>query len=70
MIPQTATINHPSPIRDRDLATSYLRLILGVIGISDVAVVAGGNAKAVDLGQTTRAAFLHGFDAAIRDAVR
>lgn len=47
-----------SPIRERDIATTYLRLILRVIGIEDVTVVAGGNAKAVDLGQTTRAAFL------------
>lgn len=38
-----------SPIKDRDIATQYLRLILGVIGIEDVTVVAGGGAKAVDL---------------------
>ena len=50
-----------SPIRDRDLATSYLRLILKVIGIEDVTVVAGGNAKSVDMGQTTRDAFLRAF---------
>jgi len=42
-----------SPIRDRDIAPQYLRLILNVIGISDVTVVAGGGAKAVDLGETT-----------------
>jgi FMN-dependent NADH-azoreductase len=47
-----------SPIRDRDLATGYLRLILGVLGLTDVAVVAGGGAKAVDLGETTMASFL------------
>ena len=28
------------PIRSRDIATQYVRLILGVIGITDVAVVA------------------------------
>lgn len=50
-----------SPIRDRDIATSYLRLILKVIGIEDVTVVAGGNAKSVDMGQTTREAFLQKF---------
>lgn len=55
-----------SPIRDRDLATTYLRLILKVIGIEDVTVVAGGNAKAVDMGQTTREEFLSRFD---RDVV-
>lgn len=47
-----------SPIRDRDLATQYLRLILGVIGITEVTVVAGGGAKAVDLRETTMDAFI------------
>jgi FMN-dependent NADH-azoreductase len=47
-----------SPIRDRDIASQYLRLILGVIGISDVTVVAGGGAKAVDLGEQTMGGFL------------
>ena len=47
-----------SPIRDRDIATQYLRLILGVIGITDVTVVAGGGAKAVDLGEQTMAGFV------------
>jgi FMN-dependent NADH-azoreductase len=47
-----------SPIRDRDLATHYLRLILNVIGITDVAAVAGGGAKAVDLGEATMAGFV------------
>jgi FMN-dependent NADH-azoreductase len=50
-----------SPIRDRDIATSYLRLILKVIGIEDVTVVAGGNAKSVDMGETTRDEFLQTF---------
>jgi FMN-dependent NADH-azoreductase len=47
-----------SPIRDRDIATQYLRLILEVIGITDVTVVAGGGAKAVDLGEQTMANFI------------
>ena len=47
-----------SPIRDRDIATQYLRLILGVIGIGDVTVVAGGGAKAVDLHEQTMDGFL------------
>jgi FMN-dependent NADH-azoreductase len=47
-----------SPIRDRDIATQYLRLILGVIGITDVTVVAGGGAKVVDLGEQTMDAFI------------
>jgi FMN-dependent NADH-azoreductase len=47
-----------SPIRDRDIATQYLRLILGVIGIEDVTVVAGGGAKSVDLREQTMDEFL------------
>ena len=47
-----------SPIKDRDIATQYLRLILGVIGIDDVSVVAGGGAKAVDLRGQTMDGFL------------
>ena len=54
-----------SPIRDRDIATQYLRLILGVIGITDVSVVAGGNAKSVDLGETGMGEFVAGFQGAI-----
>jgi len=57
-----------SPIRDRDIATNYLRLILKVIGIEDVTLVAGGNAKAVDLGETTRDAFLLRFESEIAAA--
>ena len=51
-----------SPIQDRDIATQYLRLILKVIGITDVTFVAAGGAKAVDLGDVTRDAFLARFD--------
>jgi len=47
-----------SPIRDRDLASQYLRLILNVIGITDVTVVAGGGAKAVDLREQTMSGFV------------
>ena len=47
-----------SPIRDRDIATQYLRLILGVIGITEVTFVAGGGAKVVDLGEQTMAGFV------------
>ena len=57
-----------SPIQDRDMATQYLRLILKVIGIDDVAVVAGGNAKSVDMGQTTRGAFLQTFATEVAQA--
>ena len=54
-----------SPIRDRDIATQYLRLILKVIGITDVTVIAAGNAKSVDLGEIGRDAFLDRFDGEI-----
>jgi FMN-dependent NADH-azoreductase len=47
-----------SPIRERDIATQYLRLILGVIGITEVTVVAGGGAKAVDLREKTMDEFI------------
>lgn len=59
-----------SPIRDRDIATTYLRLILKVIGIDNVTVVAGGNAKAVDMGQMTREEFLQKFDPEVAAAAR
>ena len=54
-----------SPIQDRDIATQYLRLILKVIGITDITVVAAGGAKTVDLGEVSREAFLERFDPAI-----
>lgn len=47
-----------SPLQDRDIASQYLRLILNVIGISDVTFVAGGGAKAVDLGEETMQGFM------------
>lgn len=47
-----------SPIAARDVATQYLRLILNVIGITDVTVVAGGGAKAVDMGEQTMDEFV------------
>ncbi len=57
-----------SPIRDRDIAAQYLRLILNVIGIADVTLVAGGGAKAVDLGETTMDAFVARHEDAIHQA--
>ena len=47
-----------SPIRDRDIATHCLKLILNVIGITDVTIVAGGGAKAVDMGEATMDSFV------------
>jgi len=57
-----------SPIQDRDIATQYLRLILNVIGITDVTVIAGGGAKAVDLGEQTMDGFVASLEPAIERA--
>ena len=54
-----------SPIRDRDVATQYLRLILGVIGITNVTIVSGGGAKVVDMGGETMDEFIGGLEAEI-----
>lgn len=54
-----------SPSRERDIATQYLRLILGVIGITDVTFIAAGGAKAVDLGEVGRDDFLDTFQSEI-----
>ncbi len=57
-----------SPIHDRDIAAQYLRLILRVIGISDVTVIAGGGAKAVDMGEQTMDGFIAGLEPEIERA--
>jgi len=57
-----------SPIQDRDIATQYVRLVLGVIGISDVTFVAGRGAKAVDLGDETMERFVEKLGAEIERA--
>ena len=58
-----------SPIHDRDIATQYLRLILSVIGITDVTFIAAGGAKVVDLGEVSRDDYLANFDNQIEKAV-
>jgi FMN-dependent NADH-azoreductase len=57
-----------SPIRDRDIATHYLCMVLGVIGITDVTIVAGGGAKAVDMHETTMQGFIETLQPAIEAA--
>ncbi len=59
-----------SPIRERDIATMYLRLVLKVIGIDDVTVVAAGGTKVVELGEKPRAEFLRAFEPAVAEAAR
>ncbi len=51
-----------SPIRDRDIATQYLRMILKVLGFVDITVVAGGGAKNVDLGEISMEDFVGKLD--------
>lgn len=58
-----------SPIRDRDIATQYLRLILNVLGITDVTFIAAGGAKAVDLGEISMNDFLVKFDHHIQQSL-
>lgn len=57
-----------SSIRDRDIATQYLRLILNVIGITEVTFVAGGGAKVVDMREETMDGFLAKLQPEIRRA--
>ena len=57
-----------SPIRDRDIATQYIRLILNVIGITVVTVIAGGGAKVVDMGEQTMAGFIASVESEIERA--
>jgi FMN-dependent NADH-azoreductase len=59
-----------SPIRDRDIATIYLRLILKVIGIEEVTFVAAGGSKVVDLGERSRDEFLRTFEPAVMSAAQ
>ena len=59
-----------SPIRDRDIATMYLRLVLKVIGIEDVTFVAAGGTKVVDMGEKSREEFLDTFEPAVTSAAQ
>jgi FMN-dependent NADH-azoreductase len=57
-----------SPIRERDIASQWLRLILGVLGIDDVEFVAAGGTKVIDLGQQSRADYLAPLQSLVRAA--
>jgi FMN-dependent NADH-azoreductase len=57
-----------SPIRDRDIATQYLTMILNVLGIEDIKVVTGGGAKNVDLGEISMEDFVGKLDMLPREA--
>jgi FMN-dependent NADH-azoreductase len=58
-----------SPIQDRDIAHRYLKLILNVLGIDDVTLIAGENAKSVDLGEVSMDSFTYGFENQIQDRI-
>ncbi len=57
-----------SPFETYNVASSYLRQILGFIGITDVTVVLAGQAQAVDRGQKTMDEFVGQFDAELSAA--
>jgi FMN-dependent NADH-azoreductase len=50
-----------SPIDHLNFAPRYLEAILNVLGITDVTVIHGGGAKAVDLGEASMEAFVDAF---------
>ncbi|MBI6553258.1 FMN-dependent NADH-azoreductase [Pseudomonas veronii] len=58
-----------SPIKDRDIATHYLKLILNVLGITDITFIAAGGAKTVDLGELSMHDFLETFDHQIQKSL-
>lgn len=58
-----------SPIRDRDIATQWLRLILNVLGIENIEFVAAGGTKVIDLGEQSRSEYMAPIIPLIRDAV-
>ncbi|WP_218271621.1 FMN-dependent NADH-azoreductase, partial [Pseudomonas sp. GW704-F3] len=58
-----------SPIKDRDIATHYLKLILNVLGITDITFIAAGGAKTVDLGELSMQDFLETFDHQIQKSL-
>ena len=58
-----------SPIKDRDIATHYLKLILNVLGITDITFIAAGGAKTVDLGELSTQDFLETFDHQIQKSL-
>jgi FMN-dependent NADH-azoreductase len=57
-----------APFASANVASSYLRQILGFVGITDVNIVLAVKTLAVDQGETTLADFVKRFDAAISAA--
>lgn len=59
-----------SPIRERDLATLWLRLILNVLGIAQVDFVAAGGTKVIDLGEQSASQYMAPIIPRIQEAAR
>lgn len=59
-----------SPIRDRDIATQWLHLILGVLGIENIEFIAAGGTKVIDLGEQSRTDYMASIVPRIQGAVR
>lgn len=57
-----------SPIAHRDIAPRYMRVVLEAIGIEDVTIIAGGGAKAVDMGEATMDGFVDALEPEIKAA--
>ncbi len=57
-----------SPAEGYNVAVSYLKQILGFIGITDVSVVLAGGTAAIDMGKTTLPELLGEFEPAIAQA--
>ena len=60
--------SHGAPFETANVATAYLKQILGFLGITDVNVVLAGKTLTVDQGQTTLVDFVKQFDDAISTA--
>ena len=58
-----------SPIQNRDIAQQYLVMILKILGFENVLLIAGGNAKKVDMGEISMDDFIADFDAVIHQRV-
>ncbi len=59
-----------APTEGYNVAISYLKQILGFIGISDVSVVLAGGTAAIDMGKTTLPRLLGEFEPAVSQAAR
>ena len=59
-----------SPTETYNVAVSYLKEILGFIGISDISVVLAGGTSAVDMGKATLPQLLGQFEPAVSQAAK